>query len=395
MRTHRKLAKDILTELRAKQMSLEMRTLGKGFSRKIPKIFNLDLHISVTKDIKSGLKPFGTKYINWSISGANSHSRKIFKIEDPVRIVNGATWLSLNEEMIEDFSTYYRKFLSKFDGFVCCYPPAFTELFRNFKKPNLVISPIRYEAPYTNRKLDWERLNNHIKVEQQASRLLLSSNNAGDMDYLEFHLGQTPNYTASVCEYTGFTWNPQAEKNVFLCRSLELQNEIEKVTQGKWIPLRKLLGNNFSWKDFNKIREVLIIPYTISTMTFFELATAGVPVAVPSKRFIKELIINYDGILNELSYFQLLNLKTESMSDNDPNNFRSKYFLDWWLDRADFYNVSLMPNVRIINSFDELNSPRNLSTANQVQEYFNLILTRNSDVKIERAKLLEQFYEML
>jgi hypothetical protein len=238
-------------------------------------------------------------------------------------------------------------------------------------------------------------LNNHIKVEQQASRLLLSSNNAGDMDYLEFHLGQTPNYTASVCEYTGFTWNPQAEKNVFLCRSLELQNEIEKVTQGKWIPLRKLLGNNFSWKDFNKIREVLIIPYTISTMIFFELATAGVPVAVPSKRFIKELIINYDGILNELSYFQLLNLKTESMSDNDPNNFRSKYFLDWWLDRADFYNVSLMPNVRIINSFDELNSPRNLSTANQVQEYFNLILTRNSDVKIERAKLLEQFYEML
>lgn len=45
-----------------------------------------------------------------------------------------------------------------------------------------------------------------------------------------------------------------------------------------------------------------MVPQNISTITLFELATAGVPVAISSRRFFHELKPDFEGVLDELTF---------------------------------------------------------------------------------------------
>jgi hypothetical protein len=99
------------------------------------KIFNLDLHISVIKDIQYILKDLyedNVEVINWSISG---HSW-VFK-ENSVTpdIINSNTWKNINIEMINQFVHKYKDFLSTFDGFIVTHTPVFCLLYETFNKP--------------------------------------------------------------------------------------------------------------------------------------------------------------------------------------------------------------------------------------------------------------------
>ena len=126
-------------------------------------------------------------------------------------------------------------------------------------------------------------------------------------------------------------------------------------------------------------------------MTLFELATAGVPVAVPSRRWITELLGNDFYLLNELSFHQVLGLDTTNMSSNNPANYNSPTFLDWWLDRSDFYNEKLMPNVREVDSVGDL-------LKNRTQKRHNLpelTLKRNSELSRLRKNMIIEFKALL
>lgn len=48
-------------------------------------------------------------------------------------------------------------------------------------------------------------------------------------------------------------------------------------------------------------------------MTLFELATAGVPVAVPSRRWLKQLRVEGFNVLNECTFHELANLSTDHL----------------------------------------------------------------------------------
>jgi hypothetical protein len=150
------------------------------------------------------------------------------------------------------------------------------------------------------------------------------------------------------------------------------------------------MGESYNWRQYLDVKEILYIPYNISTMSLFEFATAGIPVVVPSKDFLKQLSLNYSGILSELSYFQVGGFSVDRLTKDDPNNYLSEEFQDWWLNRADFYNEELMPNIRVINDFSELNASRLLG-----ESYLHSIEWRNSVVQEARKKLISSFAEML
>jgi hypothetical protein len=76
------------------------------------------------------------------------------------------------------------------------------------------------------------------------------------------------------------------------------------------------------------------------------------------------------------------------MVKNNPNNYKSAGFYSWWLDRADFYDQSLMPNVRVIDSLSEL-----FEDANNVT--FKELSLRNEELIQNRSKLLSTFLKML
>jgi hypothetical protein len=355
-----------------------------------PVLFNLDLHISVMRDLQQELETRSMKTLRWSISGSNRFSRPIYKIADPVDVVNSKTWSALDDVMISQFENRYRKFLSKFDGFIVTHTPAFAQLYRNFNKPILVLNSTRYEAPYTNHESRWRNLDNYLSDAVAKKTLLLASNNLGDADYLKYRTGIDSQVVPSFCDYTKIIWKPGGTRKVVVSRSPEVEEFVEILTCGEWQGIRKVMGESYNWRQYLDVKEILYIPYNISTMSLFEFATAGIPVVVPSKDFLKQLSLNYSGILSELSYFQVGGFSVDRLTKDDPNNYLSEEFQDWWLNRADFYNEELMPNIRVINDFSELNASRLLG-----ESYLHSIEWRNSVVQEARKKLISSFAEML
>jgi hypothetical protein len=186
-------------------------------------------------------------------------------------------------------------------------------------------------------------------------------------------------------------WAPNEGKKIIFCRSESLSKLISTKTKGQWKSARDVLGKNYSYDDLSKAQGILVIPYNISTMSLFEFATAGIEILVPSKRFLQILFESYDGVLSELSFFQILEKDVQNLPTDDPNNYRSDKFYEWWVSRSDFYNASLMPNVKFIDSFEELNThapadPTLLRSQARI---------RNNHLRLQRQELLSQFMNLL
>jgi hypothetical protein len=385
------LARNSLLEVRKVHLLIDEHINSMKPKSKKLRLFNLDLHISVMRDLRQELSQRKIKTVCWSISGANRYTRSLYKFSDPVAVVNSSTWSNLDDELISKFESRYAKFLQNFDGFIVTHTPALAQLYRNLGKPILILNSTRYEAPYSNNDGNWKGLDNFLIDSVNRGQILLTSNNAGDADYIRNKTGIHTKIVPSLCDYTRLHWKPkESGRKIVVARSSEVEHMIERETAGDWLGIKKILGENFRWNQYLNIDEVLYIPYNISTMYLFELATAGVPVAVPSKRFLKQMAKVYPGILSELSYFQVHNLSAAGLAHDDPNNYHSETFHDWWLSRADFYNLDLMPNVRVIDSFDELRIKR-FATDVDWLEYREKISNRNETLRNVRSDLINTF----
>jgi hypothetical protein len=390
----RRLAKNSLMGARKLNLYFDEYFSELRFKSSRPVFFNLDLHISVMRDLQQEIISKKMRSIRWSISGSNTFSRKIYRISDPVEVINSQTWANLDDELIAKFGIRYRKFLSKFDGFIVTHTPSFAELYRDFNKPILVINSTRYEAPYTNDEKKWKKLDRYLIEGVKEQNIMIASNNLGDADYLKYKTGIDSRVVPSLCEYTNVIWKFGGTKKVVVSQSPELDDFIERITDGEWLGVRKVMGDNYKWNQYLDVREVLYLPYNISTMSLFELATAGVPVCVPTKKFLIDLAQRFSGILSELSYFQIRKLSVDNLAKDDPNNFMSPQFLEWWLDRADFYNTDLMPNVRTISSFEELAKTK-FKNVEQFADFSELLTNRNLSLRSQRSAMLASFASMV
>lgn len=325
-------------------------------NRSVPRLFNLDLHISVIRDLKYGFRNHEVNITSWSISGANAQIRRFLRFSDPVKYINRNNWHNISPQLISEFQQEYYNFLNKFDGFLVTYPPTFAELFLKFEKPILVDIPIRYETPYSNKTESWNRINEKFLGGYEKELITFWANNQGDVDYFNYHTGIQPSLVPSKCDYLQTKWlKTSRDKKVVFAKDLHLVKEISKATNGVWKSSREVFGPRYNWSDLMNSTYVFHIPYHNSTMQLFEFATAGVPVIVPSKNFMKELFFKGFRVLGELTWFQIYDLDTSQLHTNNPNNFKSDKFLDWWLERCDFYDLELMPNVYTIENFYELN----------------------------------------
>lgn len=361
------------------------------YSNVSPKLFNLDLHIGVIADLEKEFSHAGLELTRWSISAHNHLVPGRLPVSDPVKIVNQKTWVNLNTKMIDQFQERYGKFLQKFDGFLCTHTPSFSELYRNLDKPILAVASTRYEAPYSDRQEDWIRLNNYLINGVNSERILLCANNKGDADYLNYFTGLNTRTVPSLCERSERRID-SSEPCVIISRDSRLTEEVENQTQRVFNRL-SILGEPF---DFNRLvnsKEVLIFPQNISTMTLFELATAGVPVAIPSRDWLKKLIDDEYHVLDELTFHQIHKIPLTHSDLSSPVNYQSNNYLDWWLDRADFYDQFLMPNIRVVDSFADLIGDQQKIRNKDLLE--KSTATRNMHLASERQSLISDFLKIL
>lgn len=364
-----------------------------NLSKKLsPRIFNLDLHIGVIADLAQEFAHHNIYLTQWSISAHNYLVQDRLPISDPVRFVNQSSWRELSPRVIDRFQSRYRSFLNSFDGYVCTYSPTFAELFGVFEKPILVVTATRYEAPYTDRPSDWARFNEFLITSVNQGQILLAANNYGDADYLTFFTGLKPLVVPSLCRKPKFPSTSTASRFIMssdpnLSTAIETQTEKTYCRPGP-------SGRPYEWESLARSAEVLVFPQNISTMTLFELATAGVPVAVPSRMWLKQLRAEGFNILNECTFHELANLSTDHLDEDNPTNYRSPKYVDWWLDRADFYNHTLMPNVRIVDSVDELLAASLLGSESEIKEIREAAInTRNSRLQLQRQALVQKFLD--
>ena len=310
------------------------------------KLFNLDLHISVIKDIQYILKDLYTDKIevtNWSISG---HSWVFNESSVCPNIINANTWKNINKEMINDFVNNYKDFLSKFDGFIVTHTPVFCLLYETFNKPIILINSCRYEQPFSwNNDIEmWNYLNIKLKIMYDKNQLVVISNNKADALYLKNGTGIESIIIPSLCLYTNSKYLPT--NNKFVINNNFNINENENI-----INKYNCLSDGYSWKDLYSYKGIIHMPYEISTMSIFEQYSANVPLFFPSKDYLVSLIKN-NGYNIQSRYNKM------GENNNYPNNLEpylnDNNWLDFWINNADYYDQNNMKHIIYFNNNEHL-----------------------------------------
>ena len=302
------------------------------------RLFNLDLHISVIADVKNifhRLYP-DIEITDWSVSG---HTWVMGEGREVVDVVNQKTWKNLDHNMIREFHQRYDNFLQQFDGFVVTFPPAFVLLFERYNKPIFLVNAIRYETPFCW-NLDVEMmgyLEQRMVEMEKKNQLVVVSNNKADLDYLQMGTGIQSHYIPSLCLYTESQY--EDKRNQYVMFSKSGYPAIDNL-----IPSKQL--GRFSWKELYHHKGIVHMPYEISTMSIFEQYSANIPLFFPTKRFLKERLSE-----------KKMDFNGPYMKQNYPTKLEPALGVNWidfWLDRADYYNEQEMKFITYFDSYEEL-----------------------------------------
>ena len=340
-------------------------------------VFALDLHTSVTRDVSFSLEKSGFRLKRWSICSSS------YLYKEPnlkLRFINSRNWRDLSSVDIENFRDKYSNFLEQNDAFLVSYSFSLLRIFAEYKKPILAINATRYESPYTLQESEFNSLNKLISDLYQRNLLMVVSNNKGDMDYLEYFTGVKSQHIPSLCEYIPEMKGSNG-KWVVISRNQDLAKHVASYASNMHSQY-ELYPNGFSHSEFANNKGVVYIPYNISTMRLFELATAGFPIRIPSDRLLMEWI-HLQGVLDELSWVQVAGTSCPIWLKDTPADPEWVDFYKWWLQRADWHNTTHFPNVKFFDSLDELAAE---------QEYECDMVIRNNEIRKDWQTVTDELF---
>ena len=313
------------------------------------KLFNLDLHISVIKDLQHILNDLYSDKIritNWSISG---HSWVFNENSVCPDFINAYTWRNIDKNTINNFVNKHKNFLESFDGFIVTHTPVFCLIYEMFNKPIIMINSCRYEQPFSwNNNMEmWEYLNEKLKLMYNRKQLIVISNNKGDAEYLKIATDITSYLIPSLCLYTNSIYSPVSNKFLIYNNYNNCENDVivDKV---------KEFNGKYSWQQLFSYKGIIHMPYEISTMSLFEQYSANIPLFLPSKKYLYELVQNgnyrFQSRYNKMygNNYYPINLDL-CLNDNT--------WIDFWINKADFYDES---NMKYIIYFDSIEQLKNL-----------------------------------
>lgn len=329
------------------------------------RFFNLDCHISVIEDLKLIFASIGHTIDSWSISG---HNWVLGRQAALPEVINADSWRSLDQQMINRFNDKYRSTLSSYDGFVCTYPPAFAQIFAEYKKPIIVHIPIRYEVPYSNNSSKWHSLNRFLVDGIANGQIIVTANSIYDQKYFAAFTGISPIHIPSLCEYAGYRYAPK--NDCFLLSSrigISIPNLVNISSLGR-----------YKWSDLAAYKGVVVIPYNASQMSIFEYYTACMPMFAPSIEFLSSLMYDHrDQVMAELSWNKIFGLPPSSVISPfgpDPNNYVNLDIMHEWAAYSDIYDEQNMPYITYFDNFRDLEhklSQINLQAISGLMRLFN------------------------
>lgn len=248
-----------------------------------PRLFNMDLHISVIEDFDNLFKD-RFDIVKWTLSG---HAWVLGKQTQQPKHINAETWKNLDKKMIDDFCHEYDSFLRNFDGFICGHPNSFCLIFERYNKPIILINTCRYDMPFcwslnTNMIQEYH---NCLKRLNNQQKLILVSNNLFDREYFRIGTGLRPSHIPSLCLYTGIDYTPKRDEYLLFYGSGNIPPPVHPLIMSKE---RAFSGRPYQWSAIGEFQGVIYFSYEISTMSMFEHFSAGIPMFFPSKKFYQD-----------------------------------------------------------------------------------------------------------
>jgi hypothetical protein len=359
-------------------------------------IFSLDFHASVTNDLNTLFQAKKVKLVRRVISFHNRHFRRVFRLADPNPGVNSKNWRRFSERDVVWFQKVHTLLFGRMDGFLVSYPTSFVRLYLALGKPILVVNPIRYEHPFSNRHSEWSAIDEELKSKIRDGAITFIANNQADADYAGHSLGIQIPVAPSLCDYVGLQWNQQNDSRLTYSHYTTIDTELEEHSRSRWRGLRVVLGYSFSWKKLLAIEELFYVPYAPSTMMLFEAATAGLPVAIPTLDFINELRTRHPGVFSQLTFNQMSQTLPPPEKRWVATNYEDwKPYSEWWYSRSDFTNSELMPNVRLVGSFEQLMEEPSVPSRVGLENYRRTVELRNKHVRAQALLTYEPFLKNL
>jgi hypothetical protein len=308
------------------------------------KFFNIDQHASIIADIAHIFKNLGHEVDDWSLSG---HHWVMGKPQSKIMLSDGGQLTCsgvCSQEVCDNFYEQNKDELSKYDGFIVCYPVEFALLYERFNKPIIVMDCIRYDHPNTFNPVLRDRLNKFLKRRHSEDTLYYTCNNKGDIFYTQYFLGINGMHIPNLCEYTNAKWT--GTKNKFIIHDRSEAN----VSHNLAISLGAIRTPEwrYTWQDLYSYKGVIHTPYNNGSMSIFEQYTANMPLFLPTKKYAKELF--YQGKMFADLTFYKINQACEPDDLSNPNSLRNPAILDKWIDSCDFYDSGNMPYVQYFDS---------------------------------------------
>jgi len=334
------------------------------------KFYNIDLHISIIADMKKIFTELGHNVKDVSLS---NHTWVFNRPKDSIPMLDNGRWMNLTpEQYSNEFYEEYKDELSDYDSFIVTYPPPFSLLYKNFKKPIIINNPIRYEWPFSFNSKNWTEFNEYLRQGVDDGLIILVANNLYDKYYMENFIERDVEHIPSICDYYNETYVGNIDNFIYYSR-----NKINELKNPK-IKWKDDIFSNHKHSDLLSYKGIIHIPYQISYMSIFEQYTSNIPLFLPTKRFLLELYKKNFNVLNEVSWNNLYHKDSKSFipykGKYDPNDYKNTESVEYWLEFSDFYDTEWMPYITYFDSFEELDelvSFVNLNEISQKMKNFN------------------------
>jgi len=193
---------------------------------------------------------------------------------------------------------------------------------------------------------------------------VLAANNRYDQAYVEHFTGVRPLYLPTLANYITARYRPLRGKPVLVARShhelgRKLLRDVRRAAKGH-AGLRvasieeaypgNAAGGGYEYTDLASHPAIIIVPYTKSTMTFFELYRIGIPIFVPSLA----LLVRWElqrHVMSERVYWKHTPSPLRAPFTPDPNSLQDRTALEHWLRLSDYY---VYPHVTYFDSAEDL-----------------------------------------
>jgi hypothetical protein len=358
-------------------------------------IWTSDFHISTVYDIKHILQAqfpqllngVRIKIIDKSLSG---HCHLTNTCQTDLHILTKENGIDLSpcpNRLRARFYQYY-KHDSEFqsvDAFLCTHASSMCELYLPFGKPIIVVASTRFEIGRHD-PVRWQNWITNLQKIASRKENTVAANNEYDREYIKYFTGLPSEQVLllrSLCGYPNVTYLP-IRPEILIGPSRGIDSQIaQKImsftshqtlryeNQPMEIRLLRDVYPHYEYLDLSHHPAVILLPYQVSFMLFFELYSMAIPMYVPSPDLLTEWHLAL-GILSERTWDRVFGHprnssllprhpfwkdhsqgSSEKHFNSDPNSEFSFEAIREWIQFADFYRL---PHVIQFNSLSHLES---------------------------------------